>query len=103
MNNKRFFWGGEPAGAILTDYLKPEKFCIYTSLHSQELLKDYKLAPSEVGNVEINELFFKPEIFNCEKTVPPLLVYADLLLSGDNRNPETADLIYEKYLSNKVG
>jgi len=103
LNNKRFFWGGEPAGAILTDYLKPEKFCIYTSLRSQELLKDYKLAPSEEGNVEINELFFKPEIFNCEKTVPPLLVYADLLLSGDSRNRETADLIYEKYLSDKIG
>jgi hypothetical protein len=30
--------------------------------------------------------------------VPPLLVYADLLATGDARNLETAALIRERYL-----
>ena len=29
---------------------------------------------------------------------PPLLVYADLMATGDDRNIETAGIIYDKYL-----
>jgi hypothetical protein len=32
-------------------------------------------------------------------TVPPALVYADLLATGDGRCIETAQLIYDKYLA----
>jgi hypothetical protein len=31
--------------------------------------------------------------------VPPLLIYADLMATGDTRNIETARMIYEKELS----
>jgi len=29
---------------------------------------------------------------------PPLLVYADLMATGEQRNLETARMIYEKYI-----
>ncbi|MBW1728433.1 MAG: hypothetical protein JRJ62_12840, partial [Deltaproteobacteria bacterium] len=29
---------------------------------------------------------------------PPILVYADLLATGDHRNIEAAEIIYEKYI-----
>jgi hypothetical protein len=34
--------------------------------------------------------------------VPPLLIYADLLATGDLRNIETAKVIHERYLAGLV-
>ncbi|MEK6335740.1 MAG: type IV toxin-antitoxin system AbiEi family antitoxin [Acidobacteriota bacterium] len=33
---------------------------------------------------------------------PPLLVYADLLMTADDRNLETAEMIYDRYISRLV-
>jgi hypothetical protein len=35
--------------------------------------------------------------------VPPLLVYADLMASGDDRNIETAEIIYDTKISRLLG
>lgn len=103
LEKNRILWGAEPAAAILTDYLLPEKFLLYTTLQNQELLKYYKLVPDVLGEVEIRNLFFDPGFFNCQDTVPPILIYSDLIISGDSRNRETAKKIYEKFLANLIG
>lgn len=100
--HNKALWGAEPAAAKLTDFLFPGNFTIYSSLENQALLKTYKLVPDEFGKVEIIELFFDPEFFECKDTVPPLLVYADLQISGESRNLETAKQIYEKYISHLI-
>ena len=48
------------------------------------------------GNVEILNRFwnFKLNTFNND-LVHPVLVYADLMATGDNRNIETAGMIYD--------
>ena len=89
------FWGGEPAADILTNHLRPEKFLIYTSENSMELMKNYRLMPNKNGEIEVLDLFWKQE---DGKTVPPLLVYADLMLEGGKRNKETAEKIYNEYI-----
>ncbi len=33
---------------------------------------------------------------------PPLLTYADLLMTADDRNLETAELIYDQYIARLV-
>lgn len=93
-------WGGEPGGAILTNYLKPAEWTLYTKENRAELIKHYRLVPDEAGKVNIYEYFWKWADVN-DNVAPPLLVYADLLNTNDPRCIETAQKIYEDYLQNK--
>ena len=43
------FWGGEPAGAIITKYLNPEIYTLYTTETRNDLIKNYKLVPDPKG------------------------------------------------------
>jgi hypothetical protein len=97
-------WGGEVAGARLTQYLKPENVTIYADTPPGKLILEHKLKKAENGSIEILKPFWKtdPDGLNRE-TAPPLIVYADLMATGDARNIETAGLIYEKYLVQLVG
>ena len=62
-----------------------------------------RLRKVEQGNVEILTPFwnFDHEFAN-QGIAPPLLVYADLMATGDLRNIEAAGMIYEKYLAGLV-
>lgn len=91
-------WGAEPAAALLTNHLVPEKFCIYTKQSWQNLGQDIGLVPDLNGKVEVLHFFWKQSQINNEKTVPPLLIYADLIGSGYSRNIETAQIILENEL-----
>ena len=51
------------------------------------------------GNVEILKRFWLPvEPWQYEDIVHPILVYADLLATGDERNIETARMVYERHI-----
>jgi len=96
-------WGGEPAAALLTNYLSPEKFTLYTNGSWQVLVRDLQLLPEDNGNIEVLEMFWNEQDKKEEKhIVPPLLIYADLMGSRIGRNVETAKLILENELSNIV-
>lgn len=88
-------WGGEPAADILTNYLRPERFTLYTNESRFDLIRNYKLIPDKNGEIEVLEMFWEP---TGDKTVPPLLVYADLMIEGGKRNKETAEKIYHEYI-----
>jgi hypothetical protein len=93
-------WGGEPAGELLTGYLKPEKLTIYTKENRIDWIRNYKLVPNPKGYISIYERFWKlDELRN--NAAPPLLVYADLINTGNKRNIETAQKVYEQYLQDK--
>ena len=93
-------WGGEPAGELLTDYLKPEILLLYTNEKSK-LVRDWTLIPNEQGVLMTYEKFWKDDELDGNTYAPPLLVYADLMLTNDPRCNETAKIIYEKYLKNE--
>ncbi|RZL06162.1 MAG: hypothetical protein EOO89_24770, partial [Pedobacter sp.] len=77
-------WGGEPAADLLTGYLKPARLTMYTLEKKMDLIKKYKLAPGQ-GNLRVYKKFWK--FIDAEQDiVPPLLVYADLINTGDPRN-----------------
>ena len=95
---KTFHWGGENAGALLTGYLRPEKFTIYAINFRQEVIKELKLLPDPEGPVEILHQFWKDIQEETQVTVPPLLAYADLATSLDSRNRETAERLKKQYL-----
>lgn len=90
-------WGGETGGAILTNHLKPEIATIYSDSLLPRLQAQYSLIRDESGNTEILNKFWTQG--ETDKTAPPLVVYADLVATADGRNLETAQIIYERYLS----
>ena len=101
--NKHFYWGAEPAGALLTNFLQPEIFTIYTKQKKTEIMKQLRLVPDKNGNVEMMDMFWEtpmPDFLDGKnKTVPPLLAYAELITSLDSRNRETAGRIKQQYLA----
>ena len=93
-------WGGEVAAAKLTQYLKPQIITIYTTLQElDQLLIKNRLKRDPTGDVEILKRFWNPaEIWKYEDLVHPILIYADLLATGNERNIETAKMIYDQHI-----
>lgn len=92
--------GGEPAAAVMTKHLRPVLATVYLAGGLPEIARALRLAKDEEGNVEVLQKFwnFDQEAGPGPRLVPPLLVYADLLATGDARNLETAALLRERYL-----
>ena len=88
------YWGGEPGANLLTGYLHPGTFTIYTD-QNWHIFKDIDLVPDENGKVQVLDIFWNPDAI---LGVPPLLIYADLMSSGSDRNIETAIMIFNNEL-----
>jgi hypothetical protein len=93
-DNSLTFWGGEPGAFLLTGYLYPGIFTIYTERNWQSF-KEIDLIPDDNGTIEILEIFWDLRTW---QGVPPLLIYADLMGSGSDRNVETAKMIFNNEL-----
>lgn len=92
-------WGGEPAGDLLTNYLIPEQFTLYTNQSQAAIMRTYKWLPDPEGNIYVYRKFWEVSPDNSlDKQVHAILVYADLLATGDSRCIETAKRVYEQYL-----
>jgi hypothetical protein len=99
-------WGGEPAAALLTGYLRPGVLTLYAEKMPNLLAARQKFmkepASGHTAVVEVRKRFWN---FPAESgpgrddLVPPLLVYADLLATGDARCIETARMIYENHIA----
>ena len=95
-------WGGEVAAAKLTGHLRPEVTTVYAPKNLPELQARFGLRRDPEGDVEILKKFWTFEDAGPD-TVPPLLIYTDLMASGDDRNIETAEIIYDAHLARLVG
>ncbi len=94
-------WGGEVAAERITRNLKPENATVYLHQPPGKLVLANKLKKDTNGNVEILNAFWKNDLntkLNFKGLVHPILVYADLMASGDDRNLEIANQIYEEAL-----
>mgnify|MGYP000014474269 CR=1 FL=1 len=101
-------WGGEVAAAKMTGLLQPENITIY--LHKDggnKLLAENHLYKHPKGNIQIYRTFWKEEepgqdiVTKTEQAlgcVDPLIVYADLLATGDPGDLQTARIIYDENL-----
>ncbi|MHA4808450.1 type IV toxin-antitoxin system AbiEi family antitoxin [Flavitalea flava] len=104
LNDTKTWWGGEAAGDLLTNYLKPEEITLYTLETRSELIKNYKLIPDEKGNLKAFTKFYHSDKEDIHiKTVPALLAYIDLVLKADRRCFEAAQKIYDEHLQNQFG
>lgn len=105
------YWGGEIAGAIYTDYLKPEIATVYLPKENlNEFLMDMRLRKATEwnentqGQVMIYHAFWDERLDVFEPiqkpgVVHPILAYADLVATGDTRNLEVARMIYDRYIA----
>ena len=93
-------WGGETAAAKLTDYLKPQEITIYLDKdNTAAVLIPNRLKIDPTGDVELVARFWQPDTITPNgDMVHPLLVYADLMATGNQRNMETARIIYDEHI-----
>ncbi|NOX84737.1 MAG: hypothetical protein GXO86_02040 [Chlorobi bacterium] len=96
LNAEKTVWGGEPAGDLLTNHLRPEEFTLYTLESNYDLMKNYRLIPDEQGNILVYQMFW----VNSSNSViaPELLIYADLIMKKDKRCVETSQLIFDEFI-----
>ncbi|MDQ5929637.1 MAG: hypothetical protein QG594_1417 [Bacteroidota bacterium] len=96
LNTDKTVWGGEPAGDILTNHLRPEKFILYTKETTKDLILNYKLLPDDKGEIAVYELFWNTDF--CRNKAPNELIYTDLMITDDKRCKETAKLIFDEHI-----
>jgi len=102
---KEVRWGGEPAAALVTDYLRPGVLTLYAERLPPRLIVEQRLRKEDhVGTqryVEARRPFWGTlQVDQARAEVVPLvLVYADLLATGDGRCLETAQMLYEAHLA----
>ena len=98
-------WGGEPAANLLVHYLRPGVLTIYTDkllpmLQARHAMRKVRLLEENCTMLEWRKPFWgtRPDAARPD-TVHPVLVYADLLATGDARCIETAKLVYDEHLA----
>jgi hypothetical protein len=97
-------WGGEVAANKLTKYIKPQDIIIYADHDKyQNIVIENKLHKDINGNIEFFERFWKFDRTNeFKEIVNPILIYADLINTGNQRVIETARIIYEEYINRHI-
>lgn len=96
-------WGGEVAGAKLTSFLTPETATIYGEEVPDSFVLKHDLRRDPAGGVELLRPFWRTEHQAVtSECVHPIVVYADLATSDIDRNIQTAQRIYERYIRSIV-
>lgn len=90
------YWGGESGANMVDSYLEPGAFDIYTQIPAARLLKTGFVRFDETGEIRIYKKFWNWETKN--HLVPPVIIYADLIGSGNSRCIEMA----ERLLNNEL-
>lgn len=96
-------WGEEPAGALLTDHLRPGALTVYADKLPAMLAARHKFTkvpePGRTTTVEVRRKFWRfHDEHEARGVAPAALVYADLLATGDARCIETAKIVYEGHV-----
>lgn len=87
------YWGGESGANMVENYLEPAVFDIYTDVPAAYLLKTGFVKQDENGEIRIYQKFWKWETEN--HLVPLILIYADLMGSGNSRCLEMAERLLD--------
>ena len=91
-------WGGETAAAVLQRNLIPQQTILYGDALPAKLLAGHRLKADPNGDVVFRKRFWNAAPSPRADVVPAVLIYADLLATGDGRSLAAAKQIREKYL-----
>lgn len=101
-------WGAEPAARLLVGHLRPGALTIYGRTVPGRLVLEQRMTEPPPGTtrglVHFRGVFWGPDADETRghDVVHPLLVYADLLATGDGRCIETAAIVREQHLAGLV-
>jgi hypothetical protein len=95
-------WGGEVGANKLTGYIRPQLYTVYIGKKRGEFILRNRLKKNVKGNIELVTKFWGFEDIEYGELTHPILIYADLMATGDPRNIETANIIYEKYFDRYI-
>lgn len=98
-------WSGEVGASILDTYLSPSTSLIYLSKDRlRNLIIQHRLKKASdqnrgaAGRIQVREKFWTDKLIGGSTgsgdVAPDILVYADLIASGDPRNLEAAERLY---------
>lgn len=90
-------WSGECAANLKDGYLVPGSYEIYSKVPINTLLRTGCVIPKEDGEIAVYELFWDNSQNNL---IPELIIYADLMGSGNSRCLEAAQRIYNNENTN---
>ncbi len=111
------YWGGELAAAKYTKHLKPEIIFVYIKkeevhnlltrarLYKETLDTNIDMFEKNANVIMLEPFWIEPfwnDKFRYDGYVNPVLVYADLIATGDPRNLETANRIYEEHITRHI-
>jgi hypothetical protein len=109
LENKKISWAltGGFAADILTRHFLGEQLGFFAEEWPVDLTRRLKWLPSEHGPVTVLRKFsplvtFNLKVPNSRPVAHPLLVYAELIFQGRERELETAKILYDRYLSSLV-
>lgn len=102
LETKKTLWGGEPAGHLMTGLLKPRTLTIYSLENRNDLITNYRMVRDPDGYIKVYCKFWNYD--GRQGTIAPaILVYADLLHTGDVKNLEAADRIFDDVIKSALG
>jgi hypothetical protein len=94
--------GGELAGALMTKMLRPQDATLHVprEMDSRRLMSGLRLLPDAAGNVQVLSQFGEGEVWQRRgsgevRLAAPLLVYAELMETSDDRVRATARAVYD--------
>lgn len=109
LEDKKISWAltGGFAADILTRHFRGEQLSFFAQEWPVDLTRRLKWLPSDRGAVTVLRKFSPLVAFNLEAphfqpVAHPLLVYAELIFQGRERELETAKMVYDKYLSSLI-
>lgn len=109
LEDKKISWAltGGFAADILTRHFRGEQLSFFAQEWPVDLTRRLKWLPSDRGAVTVLRKFSPLVAFNLETphsqpVAHPLLVYAELIFQGRERELETAKMVYDKYLSSLI-
>ncbi len=92
----RALWGGEPAAALWTGRLEPGTLTLYVDEIPARLIGARRLEKNDRGRIEFRRKFWRLETVEKADAAPPILVYGDLLATGDARAIEAAAQVFRE-------
>lgn len=101
---KGSWWSGEVAAELMGLNLRNQNQIIYTIMPPVDIVRTLRLIPDDKGQLELLTTFWSSESMTLyhEKTVSEILVYADLMLSRNDRNIEVAnELLTQRIFCNR--
>jgi hypothetical protein len=97
-------WGGELAVNKLIFPVKPVEAIIYTEIEKyKDIIIRNRLRKDDEGEIIFFKRFWNfKTIDNTKEIVDTILIYADLINTGDQRAIEEAKEVYEKYIDRRL-